>query len=126
MAEENQEIAGPTDTKQAHEAHNLQQLTCGLSPAQAKVCQLVAEYQTPKEIIRSCARAIAGGQITESWIRYMVSPATRPQRYRPIVEAYRDAYRREIASGNLVWRLRQRQRLIEEAIALLKTHLYCR
>ena len=117
MAEENQKIDGPTNTNKAHEAHNLQQLTCGLSPAQVKVCQLVAEYRTPKEIIRSCAQAIAGGQITESWIRHMVSPATRPECYRRVVDLMRQIMRdpAEMALYDPAVIARERHATIEHA-----------
>ena len=70
-------------------APSLPDLAKGMSAAQIYVCQLVAEYMKPAEILVSCRDFIAAGELTESWIRHVSSTANRPAKYEHVVQYFR-------------------------------------
>ena len=105
-----------SETSKALETPSSQGLLEGMSAAQIAVCRCVAEYMRPAEIMRLCADALAGGEITESWIRHMVSPANRPEKYQAVVAYFRRLAwqrRQDIKICDPIERAKARQRIIE-------------
>ena len=64
-------MARKEESAKSPKAPTLPSLTQGMSAAQVYVCQLVAEYLKPAEILALCRDYIARGTIRESWVRHV-------------------------------------------------------
>ena len=97
-------------------APSLSDLTKAMSAAQVYVCQLVAEYVKPAEILVLCRDYIARGTIRESWVRHVTSPVNRPAKYERVVQCFRNLLwerRGDIPICDPTDRAKARQRIVE-------------
>ena len=108
--------AAETSIEPVEKTKTFVELCEGIPPVEVIVCQMVAAWDKPKDILQVIGSAVERGEITPTRVNVLSGLVTRPRKQAALVQWIRERSASEQPILDPGWRYKQRARVVEKAI----------